>query len=282
MNQSVLDLAKIGLFLLLEVPVRPRWAYYRARGYAYHYLLDRLHRERFDEYDRHVRPIHEALAYVLDREETEVRAADDSELIREMVVHRRWVVAYGESDADPDPTSGGDGPIETRYGPSPELVRLANLATRLLRPEVVVETGVARGFTTTSTLEALERNGRGHLYSVEMPGLYRGYADQVGEIIPERLRPRWTLELGPSAIAMRRLGARLGEIDLFIHDSANNYDTQTTEYRLALERMPPGSVIVSDMLTTDAFLETAESIDCRWAVVEQSKEFPIGLLRTDL
>ncbi len=57
-----------------------------------------------------------------------------------------------------------------------------------------------------------------------------------------------------------------------------NYDNQKTEYRIALAHMPAGGVLISDMLNSDAFLETAEATDCRWAVVRQTKAFPLGLL----
>jgi len=43
----------------------------------------------------------------------------------------------------------------------PELVRAIWCLIRHLNPAVVVETGVARGFTTRLILEALERNGWG-------------------------------------------------------------------------------------------------------------------------
>jgi predicted O-methyltransferase YrrM len=275
--RSGLNLARIGVFLVFEIPFRPRWAYYRARGYAYHYLLNRLHQKRTNEYERRKKTLQAAVAYVLDRRADDVRAVDDSDLIKSMIVQGNWVAGLG-SYAGEKGVSESDGPIEVQYGPSPELVRLINIVCRLLRPDYVVETGVARGFTTASTLEALDRNGGGQMYSVELPSLYIGYAGQVGELIPDRLRERWVLEFGPSAIVMPRIARKIGKIDLFVHDSAANYDNQMTEFRIALANMPAGGVIVSDMLNSDAFLETAEAIQCRWAVVEQSKPFPLGLL----
>lgn len=275
--RSGLNLAKIGAFLVLEAPFRPRWAYYRARGYAYHYVLDRLHQARTGEYGRHVRSLYDAIAYVLGRDREDVQQADDSPMLAKMVVRDRWVVGLGEPDGSRR-GSRNTGPIEVRYGPSPQLMRVVNVVTRLLRPDVVVETGVAKGFTTASTLEALDRNGHGQMYSVELPSLYVGYTRQVGEVIPDRLRGRWRLELGPSALAMPRIGKRVSSIDLFVHDSGANYDNQKTEFRIALAHMSPGGVIVSDMLNSDAFAEIAGSVACRWAVIEQTKAFPIGLL----
>ena len=281
---STLNLGKIGLFLALETPFRPRWAYYRARAYAYHYLLDRMHQARTHEYRSRVRPLHEAVAYVTGRSEDDVRAVDDSELIRSMTVghgHRagvenQWVVSLGDYGADAKTRTGG--PIEIFYGPSPELMRLVNLVCRLVRPEHVIETGVAKGFTTSSMLDALDRNQSGSLQSVELPSLYLGYADQVGECIPTRLRDRWTLEFGPSAVVMPKIIKRIGSLDVFVHDSAANYDNQMTEFRIALGSMPAGGILISDMLNNDAFLETVEATNSRWAVIEQSKAFPVGLM----
>jgi predicted O-methyltransferase YrrM len=227
-----------------------------------------------------VQPLHEAIAYVTGRSEVEIQAVDDSELIRSMVVEDRWVVSLGEYV--PGASAPGDvqygGPIEIRYGPSPELMRVINIVCRLLRPNHVVETGVAKGFTTASILDAIDRNRAGHLYSVELPSLYIGYSKQVGERIPNRLRGRWTLEFGPSAVVLPRLMNRIGAVDVFVHDSAANYDNQMTEYRCALSSMPRGGVLISDMLNSDAFIETAEATECRWAVIEQTKMHPLGIL----
>ena len=48
----------------------------------------------------------------------------------------------------------------------PALARAAWCLTLHLRPERVVETGVARGLTTRFVLEAMERSGRGHVWSI--------------------------------------------------------------------------------------------------------------------
>jgi hypothetical protein len=258
----------------------------RARGYASRYLFNRLHQERLAEYGSHVRPMIEAVAHVTGCSEEKVRAADDSELMRSIEIGHSpvqpdgsrytWVVGLGQYGGESESRVGG--PIEAFYGPSPEMMGLVSLVCRLLRPEHVVETGVAKGFTSTAALDALDRNGRGQLHSVELPGLYVGFADQVGERIPQRLRHRWTLEFGPSAVMMPKIMRRIPAVDVFVHDSAANYDNQRTEFGIALDHMAAGSALISDMLNSDAFLEATESTDCRWSVINQSKDLPIGLL----
>lgn len=51
----------------------------------------------------------------------------------------------------------------------PGLTRAAWCLVRHLQPAHVVETGVARGFTTQMILEAFKQNGAGHLYSIDLP-----------------------------------------------------------------------------------------------------------------
>ena len=65
------------------------------------------------------------------------------------------------------------------------------LATHL-RAERVVETGVARGVSSRLLLGALERQGHGHLWSIDLPPLADELDDQSGLLVPGRLRHRWT------------------------------------------------------------------------------------------
>jgi predicted O-methyltransferase YrrM len=279
--KSILNLLRIGILLLLEAPIRPRWAYYRLRGYLYNYIFNRFHKTRIGEYAARIRPLQQAVAGVTGRSPEEVAAASQSELIEGMEIEGNWVVGLKDSAKEDASRTGrgSGGPIEVFYGPSPELMKVVNLVCRLARPEVVIETGVAKGFTTASILEALDRNGSGYLYSVEMPSLYFGYRQQVGEMIPESLRKRWSLELGPSAVVLPRLLKRLGSVDVFVYDSASSYDNQKTELSIVLKGMPAGGILISDLLINDAFIEAAESTRCEWVAVQQTKAYPIGILR---
>lgn len=60
---------------------------------------------------------------------------------------------------------------------------------RAMRPARVVEIGVASGGTSTHILSALEANGFGTLYSVDVEA-------SCGLDIPEHLRHRWTFVVG--------------------------------------------------------------------------------------
>jgi predicted O-methyltransferase YrrM len=113
----------------------------------------------------------------------------------------------------------------------------------------VLETGVARGLTTRAILEALERNGTGHLWSVDLPPLLEhDLSDETGAAVPARLYDRWTLVRGSSRRVLPELIADLGQIDLFVHDSMHT----TRNLRFELERIWPalrsgGAALIDDV-----------------------------------
>jgi predicted O-methyltransferase YrrM len=172
-----------------------------------------------------------------------------------------------EYDAIVD-ASGGDGYTPGGIGLGERTYLYAILRT--LKPHVAVETGVANGFSTAFALLALERNGEGHLYSVDFPreigkdeaeAFYEGTGkagippeSMPGWLVPEHLRERWTLRLGRSQDELPPLLERLGAIDFFMHDSEHSFDCMWFEFTSAWPRLRDGGVLVSDDVnSTDAF-----------------------------
>jgi hypothetical protein len=111
----------------------------------------------------------------------------------------------------------------------PALASAVWCLTRHLLPNVIVETGVARGLTSRFALEALERNGRGRLLSVDLApsdSAAPGLAAQTGAAVPIELRGRWMLLRGTSRRCLPSLVEGLEAlglaVDLFIHDSLHS------------------------------------------------------------
>src|SRR5207253_10228310 len=78
------------------------------------------------------------------------------------------------------------------------LVRAIWCLIRHLKPKKVIETGVAHGVTSRFILEALERNGDGHLWSIDLPPLERVWRKQVGAAVGDRYSDRWSYVRGSS------------------------------------------------------------------------------------
>ncbi len=91
---------------------------------------------------------------------------------------------------------------------------------RHLAPRRAVETGVARGVTTRFLLEALERNGTGELWSIDLPPLIDVHLeDEVAMAVPAECRGRWTYVQGSSRRRLPGVLRGLRSVDLFVHDS---------------------------------------------------------------
>lgn len=118
---------------------------------------------------------------------------------------------------------------------------------RSVAPFVVVETGVANGISTAYLLLACQRIGRGHVYSIDINnGEYLPSHKPTGRIVPDYLHSKWTLMLGDPREMLTPLVARLGVVDIFIHDSRHTYEHMNYEFQQAYALLRFGGFLLSD------------------------------------
>jgi hypothetical protein len=117
---------------------------------------------------------------------------------------------------------------------------------RLLRPAVVVETGVHDGLSSAVILQALAANGGGRLVSIDLPSLDLPAGKTPGWLVPEELRKNWTLRLGDARKLLEPALDECGRIDLFFHDSDHSQLHQRFELTSARKHMAAGGVLYSD------------------------------------
>src|SRR5260370_29875971 len=80
-----------------------------------------------------------------------------------------------------------EAPFELWHNADFDLARLCYLICRLMKPSVVLETGVGYGVTSAFILKALELNRSGLLHSVDLPPLRHKAATFVAIFIPPLL-----------------------------------------------------------------------------------------------
>jgi hypothetical protein len=166
---------------------------------------------------------------------------------------------------------------------------LLYVVVRLLRPDVVVETGVQGGFSSALLLAALAHNDHGRLVSIDVGDTSVLPADlpdpRVGWVVPRRLRGRWDLRLGDSRSTLPTV---LDEgVDLFFSDVPN--EILADELAIAGDRLRPGAIVAtsapdgSDAAATwrtfaaDALARTATAT--RWERGDERSTLCAGRLR---
>ena len=243
----------------LRYAANPRWglAYWRSRR-------GRLSGERAREFHPH-----DHAALVRD---------DPAGALAELTGAQRTACERALAAAWLPPSLPNDPPP---WWPREPLARLVGAATALTAADVVVEVGVARGYSSATILAALEESGPGgRLWSIDLPPLDEDAAAFVGSAVPERLRGRWELELGPSSSALRPLLQRVAPVDLFVHDGDHSYASQLEDLETAWPHVRPGAVVIVDDVWSTAVVDFARDHDAPALVVWAPGETDgIGLLR---
>ena len=170
--------------------------------------------------------------------------SDQDDHIKTYISEAEAIAIEEKNELSPDAFMGVGNPM----GRTDRITLYA--AIRASRPKVVVETGTAAGASATYILEALERNGEGRLYSVDVE-----HKDRMsGRLIPEHLRSMVHIRTGDSRAVLPELLKEAGSIDFFLHDSLHTYVHMMAEYELLYPHMSDGGVICShDVLLTNAW-----------------------------
>ena len=159
-------------------------------------------------------------------------------------------------------------------GPSskPRKAEVYYAIVRLMKPNIVVETGVQSGISSSFVLQALEKNEKGTLYSIDLPdknmlkaaSLSGRHEMESGWVVPRGLKKRWRLFIGKSKDRLPPLLKDLGQIDLFLHDSEHSYENMMREYEMAWSHLSHNGVLLSDDVNLNsAFFDFAKRVTCR-------------------
>lgn len=152
-------------------------------------------------------------------------------------------------------------PASSGRGPMGYEAELLYTCVRLVKPKLIVETGVGSGFSTALMLKALEKNNLGMLYSIDF------YKDNesCGWIIPNSLKNRWKLINGLSALHLNPLLNQLRQIDIFVHDSEHSYKNMISEFRTVWPHLKKGGIFMAhDVGRNDAFFDFLREIQFPW------------------
>jgi len=162
----------------------------------------------------------------------------------------------------------------------PGHIHLLYDCVKLLKAQNVVETGVAYGWSSLSILKALSQNGKGKLYSVDMPYPTKKNENDVGIVVPHYLRKNWLLIRKPDRPGIiEALDFADGKIDLCHYDSDKSWWGRNYAYPILWRSLNSKGLFISDDIQDNLyFSEFVEKNSFNFAVVEFDGKF-IGLIR---
>lgn len=232
-----------ALFALKAAAKNPALALDLARKFVNRILTADAHARRLSEYAAFTVPEVRAIVAMTSATEARVHEVLEEAALREV---REECLALARQKNVGDFTWGG-------------FADVCYAICRLTAPEVAFETGVAFGWTSAFILAALEQNGRGHLYSVDLPAFRPGAERIGGAVVPDRLRHRWTLSFGAQATLLPEMLKAVERVDFFHYDSDKTYQGMKWGFETVWPKIAGGGVLMSDDVDNDAFLEFAAS-----------------------
>ncbi|MDG2397249.1 MAG: class I SAM-dependent methyltransferase [Flavobacteriaceae bacterium] len=125
---------------------------------------------------------------------------------------------------------------------------------RYLKPKIILETGVAAGFSSLSILKAIEKNKRGKLYSSDFPYFrIKNPEKYIGILVDKEKYLNWRLEIEGDAINIPKFKSEFNKIDLFHYDSDKTYQGKKNILKLIKNRLSINSTLIFDDIQDDIF-----------------------------
>lgn len=147
------------------------------------------------------------------------------------------------------------------------------------QPRMIVETGVAHGWSSLAFLLYLKEQGNGALHSVDLPLLELHNDRYVGVAVPNDLKSAWHLYRMADREGLPRIIKSHPQIDLAYYDSDKSEDGRAFAYNLLWNALRPGGVLISDDISDNmAFAQFCEENNVDPIVVAEPGCNPQGIL----
>ena len=156
--------------------------------------------------------------------------------------------------------------------------------TRLIKPQNILETGVANGFSSYSFLSAIEKNNFGRLVSNDLPPLdiEKKNWKYIGQMVPKKFHTLWTLHLGSDRKNLNSI-CKESTFDLAHFDSDKLSSGKMFCINTLLRHNKTSPIILIDNCADDFFWKNLIIKSYKKVVFEQNtKRFGILIHKDDI
>ncbi|MCY7294347.1 class I SAM-dependent methyltransferase [Alteromonas sp. a30] len=172
----------------------------------------------------------------------------DAELWQESLAYAKSLEAHANKVlSNIDVTLGGGGFYPLIY-----------FVTRYLKPQTVVETGVAAGYSSHAFLSGLQKNADsgadGRLFSSDFPYFRIENPEKyIGILVPEDLKARWHLFIDGDAKNLSKIAQSVSSVDLFHYDSDKRYAGREQAMQALKTKLSDNALIIMDDINDNSF-----------------------------
>ena len=126
--------------------------------------------------------------------------------------------------------------------------------TRFSKPSVIVETGVAAGFSSQAFLSALSKNRLGTLYSSDFPYFRLPNPEKfIGFLVSPDLRNNWVLMIDGDEKNLPKIATQIKHVDVFHYDSDKTYSGKSFAISSLSPLFHDRSILIFDDIEDDSF-----------------------------
>lgn len=154
--------------------------------------------------------------------------------------------------------------------------------TRKIKPKIIVETGVAAGWSSLAILRAIAKNGTGKLYSSDFPYFRLKNPEQyVGYLAKNEIsNANWFLDIRGDDVAIPEIFKRIGEnnIDLFHYDSDKSYSGRKRVFKNLFSKFHSKTIMIFDDIQDNLhFKDLTEKTFKDYCIIEFKGKY-IGII----
>ncbi len=154
---------------------------------------------------------------------------------------------------------------------------------KIIKPENVVETGVAYGLSSMYILQALYENKKGSLYSIDSAFSPWQSKEMIGSAIPSHLKSNWNLIYGSSVEKLKKTLASLRSADIFFHDSLHTHKNMIYEFETAWPFIIKNGFLISDDISdNNAFYDFYSNKKLIPFILPQKENSFLGILKKSI
>jgi len=173
-----------------------------------------------------------------------------------------------------------ENPYPINYGLDRNVSRLLYFISKYSKPDLIIETGIANGFSSSYLLLALEHNKHGNLISIDDIVRPWHIPESMGLAIPNNLKKRHQIVIGNASTKLSDILREKKYVDVFIHDSSHTYQNMQKEFRIAWPYVKNGGFLLSDDVSQhDAFIEFVEEVKMEPLIIKKENGGHFGIIK---